>query len=99
MPRPTFPAATAKPGPALLPRPKDRREGRRYFRSRSRQPNGRTCLASDATGPPEPSRITPQTLTGNAPVNRAYPKAFPLRRKTLYEGVGVTFAPKRRDLE
>ena len=65
--RPTSRAATARAGRNHPPRPKTRTASRRYFRSRSCQPDCRNPLPCDASAPLRPRRITPQTLTGNAP--------------------------------
>src|SRR6266436_2822390 len=100
--RPTIPAATARCGRARPPRPKNHSAGRRYFRSRSCEPDGRCFLPYDVSGAPQACRITRQTLTGMRPdlesgafVRRRF--GFPLGSKTLYDGGGATFAQNLRN--
>src|SRR6478609_3997803 len=97
-----IPAAIARSGRAPPPRPEIRPAGRRYFRSRSCEPDGRYFFPYDVSGAPQACRITQQTLTGMRPdlesgafVRRRF--GFPLRPKTLYDGGGATFAQNLRN--
>ena len=76
------------------PRPKSRSSGRRYLRSRSCGPDCRNPSPCDFFGPPEPRRITRQTLTGNPPPHPSRPGCAGSNRvstpaKTLYDGGGA----------